>query len=190
MLKFALVGCGRISKRHAELLGNRQIKDATLAAVCDIQEDRARTTGEKFGVPWFTDMDQMMRAQDIDVVSVLTPSGLHAEHVIHLAKYRKHIVVEKPMALTLTDADAMIRTCDANGIKLFVVKQNRFNVPVQKLREALETKRLGKLVMGTVRVRWCRPQAYYDLDKWRGTGHSTAESSPTRPATTLTCSNG
>ncbi len=88
---------------------------------------------------------------------------------MELAGYKKHIVVEKPMALTLDDADKMIRVCDQNGIKLFVVKQNRFNVPVVKLREALDAGRFGKLVLGTVRVRWCRRQEYYDQDAWRGT---------------------
>jgi len=169
MLKIALLGCGRIAKRHSELLGLRQIDGARLVAVCDIVESRAKKMGETFGVPYFTSVDEMMRGADIDVVSVLTPSGTHAANVLELAPYGKHIIVEKPMALTLADADAMIRTCDLRGIKLFVVKQNRFNVPVMKLREALEQKRFGKLVMGTVRVRWCRTQKYYDQDSWRGT---------------------
>ncbi len=169
MLKFGLVGCGRIAKRHAELLGLNQIAGARLAAVCDVKEDRARAFGGRFDVPFYPSMDAMMREQEIDVVSVLTPSGMHAEHVVNLARYKRHIVVEKPMALTLDDADAMIRTCDQNGVKLFVVKQNRFNTPVQKLREALEAGRFGKLVLGTVRVRWCRTQDYYDQDSWRGT---------------------
>lgn len=169
MLNFALVGCGRIAKRHIELLGRGQIKGAKLVAVCDIEESRAKAFAEGFNLPFFTDMDDMMRACPIDVVSVLTPSGLHAEHVIRLAKHRKHIIVEKPMALSLEDADAMIRICDENGIKLFVVKQNRFNVPVRKLRETLVQGRFGKLVMGTVRVRWCRRQDYYNQDPWRGT---------------------
>ena len=81
----------------------------------------------------------------------------------------KHVVVEKPLALTLASADRMIEACDRAGVKLFVVKQNRFNVPVVKMREAYEAGRFGKLVLGTVRVRWCRPQSYYDLDAWRGT---------------------
>jgi predicted dehydrogenase len=169
MLKFALVGCGRISQRHSELLGNGAISGATLAAVCDIAPERAAAVGTKFGVPWFTDMDEMMRSVPVDVVSVLTESGRHAEHVVRLAKYGRPVVVEKPMALTLADADEMIRACDIARVKLFVVKQNRFNVPVQKVRRALEAGRFGKLVLGTVRVRWCRPQSYYDQDAWRGT---------------------
>jgi len=169
MLKFALIGCGRIAKRHSELLGNKQIDNAELVAVCDIDEEKAKKIGEQFNVPYFTDMHEMMTQVDIDVVTVLTESGYHAKHVLEIVEYKKHIVVEKPMALTLDEADAMIAACDAMGIKLFVVKQNRFNVPVVKTREALEENRFGKLVMGTVRVRWCRPQAYYDQDSWRGT---------------------
>jgi predicted dehydrogenase len=169
MLNFALIGCGRIAKRHSELLGLGQIGGARLASVCDLVEDRARSISELFSVPFYTDMHQMMQHESIDVIVVLTESGNHAKNVVDLAKYGKHIVVEKPMALTLDDADAMIRECDQNGAKLFVVKQNRFNVPVKKLREAIDQGRLGRLVLGTVRVRWCRPQAYYDQAPWRGT---------------------
>jgi UDP-N-acetyl-2-amino-2-deoxyglucuronate dehydrogenase len=114
-------------------------------------------------------MDIMMNKENVDVVVVLTESGNHANHVVNLAKYGKHIIVEKPMALTLEDADTMIKACDRAGVKLFVVKQNRFNVPVVKLREALEAGRFGKLVLGTVRVRWCRMQDYYEQASWRGT---------------------
>lgn len=169
VLRFCLLGCGRIAKRHSDLLGQNAIDGAQLAAVCDIKPEKARRIGEQFGVPWFTDMHEMMVQIRPDVVSILTESGNHARHTIELAPYGAHLVVEKPMALTLEDADAMISACDQAGIKLFVVKQNRFNVPVVKLREALEAGRFGKLVLGTVRVRWCRPQSYYDQDDWRGT---------------------
>lgn len=169
MINFGLVGCGRIAKRHSELLGHQQINGARLGAVCDIDEPKAKAIGDQFGVPWFTDMHDMARQAKLDAFVVLTESGNHAQNVIDLAPYGKHIVVEKPMALTLADADRMIAACDQAGVKLFVVKQNRFNVPVVKLREAMESGRFGKLVMGTVRVRWCRPQSYYDQDSWRGT---------------------
>jgi len=169
MINFAILGCGRIAKRHAELLGTGQIAGARLAAVCDIQADRADRFGATYKVPAFHSLDELLKADGIDVVSVLTPSGMHAEHTIAVAKARKHVVVEKPMALTLDDANAMIEACDANGVRLFVVKQNRFNVPVVKAREALEAGRFGQLVLGTVRVRWCRDQSYYDNDSWRGT---------------------
>jgi len=114
-------------------------------------------------------MDVMMQNEKIDVVVVLTPSGLHAENVVNLSKYGKDIMVEKPMALTLDSADEMISACDKNNCKLFVIKQNRFNVPVVKLKEALDSDRFGKLVLGTVRVRWARHQPYYDQAEWRGT---------------------
>jgi predicted dehydrogenase len=171
MIRIALVGCGRIAQRHATLLGGCQIEGASLAAVCDRIPERAEAIGNRYGVPAYADMEEMLQAEErnIDVVSVLTPSGLHADHVITLSKYRKHIVVEKPMALALDDADAMLSAVISNGIKLFVVKQNRFNVPVQRLRSALEAGRFSRVFLGTVRVRWSRDQAYYDQDSWRGT---------------------
>ena len=171
MINIALVGCGRIAKRHSDLLGNSQISGACLAAACDVVLPRAEAIGRKYDVPSYDDMDRMMHEQsgNIDAVAVLTPSGMHAEHVLRLATYKKHIIVEKPMALNIDDADAMIRACYLQGVKLFVVKQNRFNVPVACLRRVMESGRFGKLVMGTVRVRWCRRQDYYDQDSWRGT---------------------
>lgn len=169
MIKFALIGCGRISKRHSELLGFNKIKNASLVAVCDLDIKKAEVIGKQFNINSYTDMHQMMNDVDVDVVVVLTESGNHSKHVLELAKYKKHIMVEKPMALTLSDADKMIKACEENKIKLFVIKQNRFNVPVIKLKEAIESKRFGKLVLGTVRVRWSRPQEYYDQDSWRGT---------------------
>ena len=115
MLKFALVGCGRIAKRHSELLGHKQIDGAQLVAVCDLDESKAQSIGQQFDIPSYTDMHQMMRSEKIDAVVVLTESGNHARNVVALAQYGKHIVVEKPMALTLDDADAMIRACDRAG---------------------------------------------------------------------------
>ena len=169
MINFALVGCGRISKRHSELLGEDQIAGAQLVAVCDKIVSKAKVIADKYSIPVYSCLHDMMKAEKIDVVVVLTESGLHAQHTIELAPYGAHVVVEKPMALTLDDADAMIEACDKHGVKLFVVKQNRFNVPIVQLRKALDQGRFGKLIMGTVRVRWCRPQAYYDQDSWRGT---------------------
>jgi len=132
-------------------------------------QQRAQALGQRYSVPHFTDMHEMMQSGFIDAVSVLTESGRHAAHVIELAQYGKPIVVEKPMALTLDDADRMISACDRQNVRLFVVKQNRFNVPVVRLRQALDAGRFGKLALGTVRVRWCRTQDYYDQDTWRGT---------------------
>ena len=169
VLRVALVGCGRISARHSQLLAEGKIEGANLHCVCDIVPEKAKKIADAYGVPAYSDMHEMMRVEKPDLVAVLTESGNHASNVIQLAQYGAHILVEKPMALTLADADKMIEVCDLAGVKLFVVKQNRFNLPVVKLREALQQQRFGKLTMGTVRVRWCRPQSYYDQDPWRGT---------------------
>jgi UDP-N-acetyl-2-amino-2-deoxyglucuronate dehydrogenase len=169
MLKFALIGCGRIAKRHSDLLSQGHIEGANLACVCDVAVEKAQKLGQVLNVPWYSDMHDMLRKENVDVITVLSESGNHAAHVIALAPYGKPILVEKPMALTLDDADAMIKACEAHGARLFVIKQNRFNVPVVKLREAVEAGRFGKMIMGTVRVRWCRDQSYYDQDPWRGT---------------------
>ena len=170
MLNIALLGCGRIAVRHAQLLSSGEVNGAHLTAVCDTMPDKAALFGQKYKVPYYINLCEMIqRHPEIDAVSILTPSGMHAQHTVEIARLKKHVIVEKPMALTLDDADTMIHECDRNGVRLFVIKQNRFNVPVVKLREALEKGRFGKLVMGTVRVRWCRTQEYYKQDGWRGT---------------------
>ena len=104
----ALVGCGRIAQRHADLLGAHQIAGAKLVGVADVIPQRARTLADRHGVPWFTDMHQMVQQVNPDVIAVLTESGNHANHVVELANHRRHLVVEKPMALTTHDADRMI----------------------------------------------------------------------------------
>jgi predicted dehydrogenase len=169
MIRFGVVGCGRISKRHLDLLGGNQIEGAVLTAICDNNPDRVDAARQRHNVAAYDSLGAMLADPSVDVVSVLTPSGMHAEHAIAAAAAGKHVVVEKPMALRLEDADAMIAACDRAGVKLFVVKQNRLNVPVVKAREALEAGRFGKIVLGTIRVRWRRDQSYYDQDSWRGT---------------------
>jgi predicted dehydrogenase len=166
-IKFALIGCGRIAVKHAKLLIS--MDDVELVAVSDNIHERVKDFSEKYHVNGYHDYKEMLKKEDIDVVSVLTPSGTHAAIGVDVANSKKHLVVEKPMALRLEDADLLIETCYRNGIKLFVVKQNRFNLPVKKLKEALDNGRFGKLVLGTVRVRWSRRQEYYDMDEWRGT---------------------
>ncbi len=166
-VRFALIGCSKIALKHAEAL--RRLDTAELTAVCDVDGDRARKLGDSYGAKAYGDYHEMLRSEDVDVVSVLTPSGRHAAHILDIVQYRRHVVVEKPLALRLDDADDVIRACDETGVKLFVVKQNRLNRPIQALRRALDARRFGKLVLGTVRVRWCRPQSYYDSAAWRGT---------------------
>jgi len=167
MKTIALVGCGRISGRHIQVL--TQTPGIRLVGVCDVIEERARKAAEPNGLPFYTDAMEMVKAEKPDMVSILTESGSHARVAIALAPHVAAVVVEKPMSLTLEDADELIETCDRNATRLFVVKQNRYNPPVVKLRKAVERGAFGKMVMGTVRVRWCRDQSYYDQDPWRGT---------------------
>ncbi len=166
--RFALVGCGRIARKHVEAI--KALPGGELVAVCDTDENRAKKIAEPLGIPFYTSHNEMLENEDVDIVNILTPSGYHPAHTIDIVKrYGKHIVCEKPMALRLEDADEMIRVCDEAGVRLFVVKQNRYNLPVQKVRKALDDGRFGRIAMGTVRVRWCRTQEYYDQDAWRGT---------------------
>ena len=168
-LRFGVVGCGRISDRHLRALADPAV-DADLVAVADVDERRARDTAEQYRVPGYRDYHQMLaRHPDIDVLDILTPTGYHARHVVDLARYSKHFVVEKPMALRVPDCDEMLAACHKHGCRLFVVKQNRYNRAVRAARRALEQGRFGKMVMATVRVRWRRDQAYYERDAWRGT---------------------
>jgi UDP-N-acetyl-2-amino-2-deoxyglucuronate dehydrogenase len=167
-LNFGIIGCGRIAYKHAEAI--KKNEKANLLYVCDIIEERAVDYKNKYGAErYFTDYHEMLRRPDLDVVNICTPSGMHAEMGIAAAKAGKHVIVEKPMALSSIDADALINACDENRVKLAVCFQNRFNPPVQKLRRALEEGRFGKLTHASAVVRWFRPQDYYDQAPWRGT---------------------
>jgi len=170
-VRFALVGCGSIVKKHVYAIKNYLKDIAEIACFCDIIPERAKSLGKQHDIPAFSSIKDMMGSMSdaIDIVSVLTPSGKHAENVSDLVSFGKPLVIEKPIALRLEEADGIIRLCDARGVKLFVVHQNRFNLPIIKAREALDAGRFGKLVMGTVRLRWKRDQAYYDSENWRGT---------------------
>lgn len=165
--KVALVGCGRISTNHFEALS--RIDGLRLSAVCDIVEERAKAAGEKWGVPWFTSYEQLLERGECDVVTLATPSGLHPNHGILAARAGKHVVSEKPMAISLSAADDLVNACDEAGVQLFVVKQNRLNATIQLLKRALDKGRFGRLFMANATVRWARPQEYYDQAKWRGT---------------------
>ncbi len=169
-VRFALVGCGSIARKHAHAL-HHYLEQAEIGAFVDLDLARAQQLSKQYGAPAFSGVREMIKAvgEQIDVFSVLTPSGSHCENVLELVEYGRPVVVEKPMALRLEDADRMIEACDAHGVKLFVVHQNRYNLPIVKAREAMEQGRFGRLVLGTVRLRWTRDQKYYDSASWRGT---------------------
>ncbi len=166
-IKFALIGCGAIANKHMTAIN--RLDNAEVVGGYDIDSHAARAFGEKNSILTFTDVEAMIEKTEPDVLNILTPSGIHAANVMELMHFDRHFVVEKPLALRLDQIDRIVQECDANGIKIFVVQQNRFNPPVQKLKEALIKGRFGKLVLGTIRIRWCRHQAYYDEKSWRGT---------------------
>ena len=167
-LRAGLIGCGRIARRHAAIL--RDMPGVELAALADTTAARAEAFAKEYGGRAYSDPSALIEREKPDLVTVCTPSGNHTALVLLAARAGvPNVVVEKPMALTLADADAMIAECERRGTRLFVVKQNRYNLPIKKLREALDHGRFGKLVLGAVRVRWCRRQDYYDQDAWRGT---------------------
>src|SRR5262245_59641433 len=165
--RVGVVGCGRISKNHFDAI--HRVDGLTLGAVADAEVERAHVAGEHLGVPWFRTLDQMLKSAQVDVVAICTPSGLHAEQGAAAARAGKHVITEKPMAISLAQADELVKACDQAGVQLFVVKQNRLNPPIQLLKRAVDKGRFGRIYMANVTVRWQRPQDYYDAEPWRGT---------------------
>jgi len=167
-LRFAIVGCGVIHGTHINSIGKLP-DDAELVAVCDEIEERAKGTAEKHGVRAFTDLGAMLREAEFDVLTVCTPSGLHARHGVQGAEAGKHIIVEKPIDVTLSAADALIGACSRNNVKLEVISQQRYTEGIQQLHQWLDAGKLGRICYGEATIKWYRKQEYYDSGDWRGT---------------------
>lgn len=175
-IKFAIIGCGRISYKHIEALASN-FEEAELVSLCDVVIDKAEgrkkeyldKLGKDLKVTVYEDYKKMLESEDIDAVSIATESGYHPEIAIYAMNCGKHVIVEKPMALSIEDADKMIAAAKANNVKLCVSHQNRFNKSVQMLRESIEENRFGKLINGTARILWNRNMDYYTQAPWRGT---------------------
>ncbi|WP_257345914.1 Gfo/Idh/MocA family protein [Pseudalkalibacillus decolorationis] len=165
--RFGIVGCGVISGTHAEEI--KKIENARLVAVADSQVENAKRFGGEYGVDWYADYHKMLSREDIDVVNILTPSGMHADMAVTAAKYGKHVIVEKPMDVTLEKAHEMIKACRDAGVKLSIISQHRFDPDVVKVKQEIESGKLGKTVLGMAAVNWYRSQEYYDSGEWRGT---------------------
>ena len=167
-VKFAIIGCGRISYRHIEAIENNA--KAELVAICDLNLKLAKERNNKSNAKVYQNYNEMLKKEEIDVVNIMTPSGMHAEHSLDIIKkYKKHVIIEKPMCLKVADGVKLIKEAKENNVKLFIVHQNRFNKAIQKIKSAVDSGFFGKLALGTVRIRWSRGQAYYDRDPWRGT---------------------
>lgn len=165
-VKFAIVGCGRIAERHADQIRQQ----AELTAVCDIDPQRADHFGGKFGTRAFYNIDDMLKSEpSIEVLSVCTPNGLHAEHSIKAFRKGLHVLCEKPMAISVFDCGEMIKEAERANKRLFIVKQNRYNPPVQAIKIALDENRLGKITSIQLNCFWNRNSEYYSQSNWKGT---------------------
>ncbi|MEK6932301.1 MAG: Gfo/Idh/MocA family oxidoreductase [Nanoarchaeota archaeon] len=165
-IKFGVVGCGRIGTRHAEHIYNNN--RAELVAVCDIIKERANNLSKKYGAKAMYDFEDMLK-QDIDIINVCTPSGLHAEMSVKSLNNNKHVLCEKPMTLNLHDADKIVEAEKQSHKKFFLVKQNRYNPPIKVLKEMVYNNKLGKISIINCNVLWTRNEDYYKSDSWKGT---------------------
>lgn len=167
-IRLALAGCGRISKNHFGAI-DAHSQDIDLVGVCDSDPSRLKAVVDTRNVRGYTQLDAMLEQEHPDVVVLATPSGLHPEQTIKIAQSGCHVMTEKPMATRWEDGKRMVQVCDAAGVRLFVIKQNRRNATLQLLKSAIQKKRFGRIYMVTINVFWARPQSYYDSDAWRGT---------------------
>jgi len=167
-IRFAHVGCGRISANHFGALREHASR-AELVAVCDSDPTALGKAVTATGARGFASLPELLHGCDADVVSISTPSGLHAEQAIAVAESGRHVVTEKPMATRWEDAQRMLAAADAAGVRLFVVLQNRRNATLQLLKRAIDRGRFGRIYMVTINVFWNRPDSYYKSAPWRGT---------------------
>ena len=167
-IRFALVGCGRISANHFDAL-ERHAERAELVGVCDIDRAALDAAMTRTGAPGFGSLEELLARTDADAVILATPSGLHADQAVMVAEAGRHVMTEKPMATSWRDGNQMVEACDRAGVQLFVVKQNRRNATLQLLKRAVQARRFGRIFMVNINVFWSRPQAYYDSAAWRGT---------------------
>ena len=166
-IKFAIVGCGSIGRRHIAVLDAEP--EAEIVAICDLDENRCREQSVLYNnIPYYTSYDQMLSEIKADIINVVTPHSLHADMTVKALNKKFNVLVEKPMALTVADCERMIKAASDNGVKLWVVKQNRHNVPVKLAKDAIDKGMLGKLFMVKCDILWNRYQGYYDESPWRG----------------------
>ncbi|KEQ13094.1 Gfo/Idh/MocA family protein [Endozoicomonas numazuensis] len=167
-IRVALVGCGRISIKHGEAF-QRHSSDLELVAVCDTDSSALEKAKAEYQVPGYQKLEELLAREDLDAVSLCTPSGLHPEQTVKAAEAGVHVISEKPMATRWSHGQKMVKACDEAGVRLFVVKQNRRNTTLQLLKRAMDENRFGKIHMVHLNVFWTRPQEYYDRAKWCGT---------------------
>jgi UDP-N-acetyl-2-amino-2-deoxyglucuronate dehydrogenase len=167
-IKIAVLGCGRIALKHFEAI-KKHNDSLELVAVCDNNQQVLDNTANELKVKAYLSLSEMLVKEKLDVIAICTPSGLHPQQTIEIANAGVNVISEKPMATKYSDGMKMVKICDENNVKLFIVKQNRKNATLQLLKRAVEEQRFGKIYMVNLNVFWTRPQEYYDQAKWRGT---------------------
>lgn len=169
-MRYALIGCGRISPNH---VAAAQHNNLDIVALCDLQKENMRDKVLKFKLPsninCYTDYVEMLEEEQPELVAIATESGKHAEIALECIKHGCHVIIEKPIALSLKDADRIIEAAEKYNVKVCACHQNRFNKSIQKIHEAVEMGRFGKIFHGTAHIRWARDHEYYDRASWRGT---------------------
>ena len=171
-MKYALIGCGRIAVNHMKAALNNELE---IVAVCDVLPEKMEEILAKYdlqdnqSIKRYVDYKEMIENEEIELASIATESGIHAEIALHCIEKGVNLIIEKPMAMSIEDADKIINLAEEKNVKVSACHQNRFNVAIQELRKAVEAGRFGKLSHGSIHVRWNRNQGYYNQAPWRGT---------------------
>ena len=169
-MRYALIGCGRISPNHIAAAKANQLD---IVAICDLSEENMKDKVLKFElkdtVHQYTNYLEMLQNEKPELVAIATESGKHAQIALNCMDFGCNLIIEKPIALSIEDANAIVKKAEHLNIKVCACHQNRFNKSIQKIREAVEKKRFGKMFYGTAHIRWCRDREYYDRASWRGT---------------------
>lgn len=166
-LSIGIVGCGSIADIHAMAI--QQSKNAVLVSAFSRTLINAQNFGEKFNIQWFTDWNEFISDPDLDAVAICTPNGTHLDYGKKVAFSKKHLIIEKPIEVTLERAKELIEICKENQVQLAIIYQNRFQDGMQELKNQIDSKNIGKLIMGDAYIKWYRSQEYYDSGAWRGT---------------------
>lgn len=166
-VRFGIIGCGVIGPTHAQAISS--LPDARLVAVADVVIEKAQQLGERYGVTPYSSAQEMLDQQQLDVVDVCTPSGLHGDVACQVMRSGRHVIVEKPMEIRREAITQMLRVQRETGVKMAVISQHRFDPASKEVYELVQQRAFGKLVLGTAQIPWWRSQEYYDSGAWRGT---------------------
>lgn len=170
MLKLGFIGCGKISEKHFSAL-EEHIKNGKISvtAVCDVDHNKAESAAERMSARSYNNIEDMLRSEKLDIVTIATPNGLHPDHIKKVASHKIDAITDKPIATTLEQGNDVVDYCNQQGIRLFVVHQLRLNDSIQLVKKAIDQGRFGKIYLITSNVFWNRTQDYYDQTPWHGT---------------------